>query len=105
MHCRSPQRFLQANQGVELCLVAFEKEGAPSQVMSQVLGGHPMKADHPALQSAVVGVRVLDAEGAIDPELLAQIDRLVGNAFHPGKVGIDGSTVRAKDRIGIDQGL
>src|SRR5690606_8485722 len=77
---------------------------SPSQVMRQVFSGHTMKGNHPALQPTVVGVHVLDVEGSIDPALPARIDRSVSDAFCLVKARVDGGTIRAKNRINIDQG-
>jgi hypothetical protein len=77
----------------------------PSQVVLQVLGGNPMKASHPLLEAAVVGVDVLNVERPIDdPNALLDIDGSMGQAkgachrlIHPRAIG-------AKNGILIHQG-
>lgn len=41
------------------------EQAAPAQVMMKVLGGDPVKPNHPALQAAVVGIHILNVPDAI----------------------------------------
>ena len=49
----------------------------PAEVVVQITRGNAVKAVQPLLETAVVGVDVLDMDGAVDAHARAQIDRLV----------------------------
>lgn len=80
------------------------QHAAPAQIIRQITGGHAMKASHPAFQSAVVGIDVLDMESALAYPLAgARMHDVMGDALCPGKVGIHRSPITAKHRLRVDQ--
>src|SRR5690242_20875160 len=51
---------------------------SPAEIVRQVARRDALEAAHPALQPAVVGVHVLDVEGAVaHPDAGREVDRLV----------------------------
>jgi len=60
----------------ELAFAMTLQHTSPAEVPLQVFGGQPVKAPHPAFETAVVGVDVLNMESAInDSDALLHIDR------------------------------
>ncbi|MNZ63229.1 hypothetical protein D3C78_813730 [compost metagenome] len=64
-----------------------------------------METGHPGLQAAVIGIHVLDMEGALGAALLPQVQPMVGNAFGLGKAVVDRGTVGTQDRVWVEQRL
>ncbi len=62
-----------------------------------------MKRNHPALESAVVGIHVLDVESTINPSILARVNRSVSDAFNLGEMGVDTCAVSTENRIRVYQ--
>src|SRR3954471_4332433 len=59
---------------------------SPAEIVRQVARRDAVEAAHPALQPAVVGVHVLDVEGAVaHPDAGGDIDRLVADAARGGE--------------------
>ncbi len=78
-------------------LLVTLQHAAPAQVVREVPGGHAMKASHPALQSTVVGIDVLDMESTLAYPLAgARVHDVVGDALSPGKIGIDRRPITAE---------
>src|SRR3954453_19604736 len=62
---------------------------SPAEIVGQVAGGDTPEAAHPALQAAVVGVHVLDVEGAVaDADAGREVDRLVVQPVSGGEGGV-----------------
>src|SRR3954470_9030645 len=62
---------------------------SPAEIVRQVARRDAVEAAHPALQPAVVGVHVLDVEGAVaHPDPGGDIDRLVADATLSGEGGV-----------------
>src|SRR3954469_18454053 len=69
--------------------------------VAELMGGK--EAAHPALPPAVVGVHVLDVEGAVaHPNPGRDIDRLVADAALGGEGGVGLGAVRAEDGVAGD---
>jgi hypothetical protein len=79
------------------------KHAAPAQIVRKVAGGDTVKASHPTLQAAVVGINVLNVESALYPFARARVDDMVSNALSTGKVCVDRSAVTAKYGLSVDQ--
>lgn len=93
----------QANLGRDRCFVAFE-HAPPAQIVFQVLGGHAVKAVHPAFEATVVGIDVLDVKHTVDdPWAMLDVERQVGNPGGAGKSGINAGTVGAQYCFLVDQ--
>src|ERR687884_464117 len=59
---------------------------SPAEIVRQVARRDAVEAAHPALQPAVVGVHVLDVEGALaHPDAGREVERLVAGARPPGR--------------------
>src|SRR3954454_5994396 len=73
------------------------KRSSPAEIVRQVARRDAVEAAHPALQPAVVGVHVLDVEGAVaHPNPGRDIDRLVADAALGGEGGVGLGAVRAE---------
>src|SRR3954453_20790697 len=78
---------------------------SPAEIVRQVARRDAVEAAHPALQPAVVGVHVLDVEGAVaHPDPGGDIDRLVADATLSGEGDVGLGTVRADDGVAGDHG-
>jgi hypothetical protein len=99
----APNRLLDAVSWLSTPLIAL-KHATPAQVVREIAGGDTVKANHPGFQAAVVGINVLNVEGALSYPLTGTgVDDMVGNALGAGKVGIDRSTITTKHGFSIDQ--
>ena len=91
--------------GLNRLAVAFEHP-SPAKVVDEILGRYTVKSPHPILEAAVIGIDVLDMEGAIaHPLSRPGMHDLVCDAGGAGKCGIHSSTVRTERRLLIDQRL
>src|SRR3982751_4302626 len=74
-------------------------------MVRQVARRDAVEAAHPALQPAVVGVHVLDVEGAVaHPNPGRDIDRLAADAALGGEGGVGLGGVRAEEGVAGDPG-
>src|SRR4051812_7505421 len=81
------------------------ERSSPTEIVRQVARRDAVEAAHPALQPAVVGVHVLDVEGAVaHPDPGGDIDRLVADAALGGEGGVGPGAVPAEDGGGGDHG-
>ena len=71
----------------------------PAQVVVQVVGGNAVKAMEPLLEAAVIGIDVLDVNGALDMHACAGIDSVVGNSGVLRKVAVGRIAVAHQQRI------
>jgi hypothetical protein len=72
----------------------------PTQIIFQILGRDPMKFFHPLLESAVVGINVLDMVNSInDPNASREIDGAVNNAEAMRHRSVDGSSITTENGI------
>src|SRR3954451_9162619 len=80
---------------------------SPAEIVGQVARSDALEACHPALQPTVVGVHVLDVEGAVadaDADAGRDVDRLVVQPALGGEGGVDLGPIRAEHRIAGDHG-
>src|SRR3954452_6345979 len=78
---------------------------SPAEIVRQVARCDAVEAAHPALQPAVVGVHVLDVEGAVaHPDPGGDIDRLVADATLSGEGDVGLGAVRAQHGVAGDHG-
>src|SRR6476646_7956307 len=81
------------------------ERSSPAEIVRQVARRDAVEAAHPALQPAVVGVHVLDVEGALaDADAGGDIDRLVADAALGGEGGVGLGAVRAQHGVAGDHG-
>ena len=62
-----------------------------------------MRGNLSALESAVVGINVMDVESTINPSILARVYRSVSDAFNLGEMGVDTCAVSTENRIRVYQ--
>ena len=73
-----PDGLAKQDPGGQRFAEAFQTP-APPEIVGQVFGRDAVETRHPALETAVVGVDVLDVEGVVDdPNACAEIDELMG---------------------------
>src|SRR4051794_41292438 len=79
------------------------ERSSPTEIVRQVARRDAVEAAHPALQPAVVGVHVLDVEGAVaHPNPGRDIDRLVADAALGGEGGVGLRAVPAEGGVAGD---
>lgn len=86
--------FLQAVHRLDAVAVAFQ-HASPAEITDEVVGGDTVKACHPVLEPAVIGIDVLDMESALtDSAPRFGMHHLMGDATALRKGGVDGGPVR-----------
>jgi hypothetical protein len=79
---------------------------SPAEIVGQVFGRNPLEANLPGLQSAVIGIDVLNVERSVhNAYTRTEIDALVSEVGSFGKVSGNDVTVGAQDSIRIDKGF
>ena len=100
----TPDRFLETVNGLYRRCIAFQ-QAPPAEIIDEILGGNAMKPSDPALQSAVVGIHVLDMKSArLDSLSGLGMHYPMGDAALSGKGRVHTGTVRAQHGFAIDQG-
>ena len=96
----------QEQSGIQSARACPVDGSIPAKVAVQVFGGHAFEAANPALESAVIGIHVLDViDAGDDTDASGQIDRAVRDADLLGARRQGAGTIRAKDGVLTQNGL
>ena len=99
----APNRLLDTVSRLNTQLIAL-KHATQAQIVREVAGGDSVKASHPTLQAAVVGINVLNVESALSyPCTRTRVNDMVSNALSAGKVGVTRSAITAQYGLSVDQ--
>ena len=85
-------------------MVAVQR-AKPAQVVFQITRGNAVKAVQPLFETAVIGVDVLDMDGAVDAHARVQIDRLVREVCVLRKAAVGPVAIAHQQRILGQHGL
>ena len=71
----------------------------PAQVVVQVTGGDAVKAMKPWFEAVVIGIDVLNVDGALDMNACAEVDGVVANAGVLRKIAVGWIVITDEQRI------
>ena len=100
-----PYRQRQHGSHFQAILAGPVERTEPAEVVFEVIGGNAPEPGDPGLESAVIGIDVLDVPRSAHALPGVQVQRFVLHAQFPGRCGHGCGAVRAQDGVAVDAGL